>query len=432
MTKICFLKEISKHCLLFLQQKRDMELIKDITELRGHFPALSQSVNGKPLVYFDNGATAQKPDCVIELVNKMNSGVNGNIHRAVHELSARSTELYEASRESVRSFINAGSREEVIFTSGTTASINLVANSFSQTFLKKGDVVLLTEGEHHSNIVPWQMACERYGAKLRVLPVDENGCWKMELLESLLADGKVKIASVSHISNVLGVVNPIDELIEACHRFDIPVLIDGAQGIIHSSVDVKKLDCEFYVFSGHKLYGPTGIGVLFGKKEFLQKMVPWMGGGDMVGTVTFEKTTYADLPLKFEAGTPNFIGAAGLGEAVGFISKIDKKLIKEHEEMLIARMLEGLASVNALKLYGVSNKKVSLFSFNVGNVHPTDIAMLMDKMGIALRSGMMCAEPLMSRYDVSGMLRASLAMYNTVEEIDYFIASLKRVLKMLS
>ncbi len=409
-----------------------MELIKDISDIRSHFPALTQSVNSKPLVYFDNGATSQKPDAVIELVNKMNSGVNGNIHRAVHELSARSTELYESSRESVRSFINAGSREEIVFTSGTTASINLVANSFSQIFLKKGDAVLLTEGEHHSNIVPWQMACERHGAKLRVLPVDENGCWKMELLDSLLSDGKVKIASVAHISNVLGIVNPIEELIEACHRFDVPVMIDGAQGIIHSSVDVKQLDCEFYAFSGHKLYGPTGIGVLYGKKEFLQKMVPWMGGGDMVGTVTFKKTTYADLPLKFEAGTPNFIGAAGLGEAIGFLSKIEKNFVKEHEEILVAKMLEGLASVDNLTLYGVSNRKISLFSFNVANVHPTDIAMLMDKMGIALRSGMMCAEPLMSHFGVSGMLRASLSVYNTVEEIDYFINSLKRVLKMLS
>jgi len=408
-----------------------MELIKNISDIRGHFPALDQSINGKPLVYFDNGATSQKPDSVIELVNIMNSGINGNIHRAVHELSARSTQLYEDARDEVRKFINADSREEIIFTSGTTASINLVANSFSQIALKRGDAVLITESEHHSNIVPWQLACERIGADLRVLPIDDNGCWRMEELESLIADKKVKIVSAAQISNVLGIINPIKELIETCHESSIPVLIDGAQGIVHSGVDVKDLDCDFYVFSGHKLYGPTGIGILYGKREILDIMPPWMGGGDMVGTVTMKKTTYADLPLKFEAGTPNFIGAAGLGEAIRFVNKVDKKFTKDHEELLVARMLKGLATIKSLKLYGVSENKISLFSFNIGVIHPTDIAMLMDKMGVALRSGMMCSEPLMDRFGVAGMLRASLAIYNTEEEIDVFISSLARVVKML-
>jgi cysteine desulfurase/selenocysteine lyase len=409
-----------------------MELIKDVLDIRRNFPALEQSVNGKPLVYFDNGATSQKPRSVIELVNRMNSSVNGNIHRAVHELSARTTEIYENSREEIRKFINAGSREEIIFTSGTTASVNLVANSFSRVFIDKGDAVLITEGEHHSNIVPWQMACERHGAELRVLPVDDNGCWRMEQLDTLLMDGKVKIASVAHVSNVLGVVNPVDTLIAICHKAGVPVLLDGAQGIIHLNVDVQKLDCDFYVFSGHKLFGPTGIGILYGKKEFLNVMPPWMGGGDMVGRVSFEKTTYAELPLKFEAGTPNFIGAAGLGEAIRFIESIDSEFVEKYEKMLVERMMNGLSSVESLIIYGLSDNKVPLFSFNMPGIHPTDMAMLMDKMGIALRSGMMCSEPLMDRFGVSGMLRASLTIYNTLDEVDYFIESLQKVIRMLS
>jgi cysteine desulfurase/selenocysteine lyase len=409
-----------------------MELIKDVLDIRRNYPALEQSVNGKPLVYFDNGATSQKPRSVIELVNRMNSGINGNIHRAVHELSARSTEIYENSREEIRKFINAGSREEIIFTSGTTASVNLVANSFSQAFIGKGDAVLITEGEHHSNIVPWQMACERQGAELRVLPIDDYGCWRMEQLDSLLIDGKVKIASVAHVSNVLGVVNPVSTLIEICHKAGVPVLLDGAQGIIHLNVDVQKLDCDFYVFSGHKLFGPTGIGILYGKKDFLNAIPPWMGGGDMVGRVSFEKTTYAELPLKFEAGTPNFIGAAGLGEAIRFINNIDSEFVKEHERQLVERMMNGLSSVGSLIIYGTSDSKVPLFSFNVPGIHPTDMAMLMDKMGIALRSGMMCSEPLMDHFGVSGMLRASLTIYNTLEEVDYFIESLQKAIRMLS
>jgi len=408
-----------------------MELIKNISEIRELFPALKQSVNGKDLVYFDNGATAQKPISVIELINKMNSGLNGNIHRAVHELSARSTELYEEARSEIQTFLNAKEREEIVFTSGTTASINLVANSFCQKFLNKGDAIIITEAEHHSNIVPWQMACERSGAELRVLPVDDKGVWKLEKLPEIL-DSKVKIISVAHISNVLGIINPIKDLIGIAHKKGIPVLIDGAQGIVHTRVDVQELDCDFYVFSGHKIYGPTGTGVLYGKREILDKMPPWMGGGDMVGTVSFEKTTYAELPLKFEAGTPNFIGAAAFGEAVRFVQTIDNEFLKNHEDEMVNYLLEKLATIEGLKLYGLAPNKIPLFSFTVEGVHPTDLAMLMDKMGIALRSGQMCSEPLMTKYGVTGMLRASLAMYNTLEEAEYFIESLRRSVKMLS
>lgn len=408
-----------------------MELIKNISEIRELFPALKQSVNGKDLVYFDNGATAQKPISVIELINKMNSGLNGNIHRAVHELSARSTELYEEARSEIQTFLNAKEREEIVFTSGTTASINLVANSFCQKFLNKGDAIIITEAEHHSNIVPWQMACERSGAELRVLPVDDKGVWKLEKLPEILGS-KVKIISVAHISNVLGIINPIKDLIGIAHKKGIPVLIDGAQGIVHTRVDVQELDCDFYVFSGHKLYGPTGTGVLYGKREILDKMPPWMGGGDMVGTVSFEKTTYAELPLKFEAGTPNFIGAAAFGEAVRFVQTIDNEFLKNHEDEMVNYLLEKLATIEGLKLYGLAPNKIPLFSFTVEGVHPTDLAMLMDKMGIALRSGLMCSEPLMTKYGVTGMLRASLAMYNTLEEAEYFIESLRRSVKMLS
>ena len=408
-----------------------MELIKNISEIRELFPALKQSVNGKDLVYFDNGATAQKPISVIELINKMNSGLNGNIHRAVHELSARSTELYEEARSEIQTFLNAKEREEIVFTSGTTASINLVANSFCQKFLNKGDAIIITEAEHHSNIVPWQMACERSGAELRVLPVDDKGVWKLEKLPEILSS-KVKIISVAHISNVLGIINPIKDLIGIAHKKVIPVLIDGAQGIVHTRVDVQELDCDFYVFSGHKIYGPTGTGVLYGKREILDKMPPWMGGGDMVGTVSFEKTTYAELPLKFEAGTPNFIGAAAFGEAVRFVQTIDNEFLKNHEDEMVNYLLEKLATIEGLKLYGLAPNKIPLFSFTVEGVHPTDLAMLMDKMGIALRSGQMCSEPLMTKYGVTGMLRASLAMYNTLEEAEYFIESLRRSVKMLS
>ncbi|MPL90193.1 Cysteine desulfurase [bioreactor metagenome] len=407
-----------------------MNRIVNIEGMRSHFPALGQQVHGKDLVYFDNGATAQKPQSVISLINEMNSGTNGNIHRAVHELSARCTSLYESARLSIKDFINSPSSEEIIFTSGTTASINLVAFSFTQRFINKGDSVIICEADHHSNIVPWQMACERSGAELKILPVDENGEWNLEQLDSIL-DEKVKIVSVAHISNVLGIENPVSLIIEKAHKAGARVLLDGAQGIVHGDVDVQKLDCDFYAFSGHKLYGPTGTGVLYGKREILEEISPWMGGGDMVDTVTLSKTTYAPIPLKFEAGTPNFIGAAALGEAVNFIKRVDKNFITGQEKLLTSHLLNALKDIDGLVIYGSSANKLPIFSFNVEGVHHTDLAMLLDKMGIAVRSGMMCCEPLMNRFNVTGMVRASLLSYNTIEETDMFILALQRAIRML-
>lgn len=408
-----------------------MNKTADINDIRKLFPALEQSVNSKKLVYLDNGATAQKPQQVTDLVNLMNSGINGNIHRAVHELSSKTTELYENSREEVRLFLNAAHREEIIFTSGTTAAINLVAASFGDKFLKRGDAVLISEAEHHSNIVPWQLICEKKGALLKVLPVDDCGHWRMDMLDALL-DENVKIVSVSHVSNVLGLINPVEELISMAHSRGIPVMVDGAQSVVHLNIDVQKMDCDFFVFSGHKLYGPTGTGVLYGKRDLLEEMPPWMGGGDMVETVTFEKTTYAPLPLKFEAGTPNFIGAAALARAVMFVNSLDREFTQKQEHAVVNFMVEELSKIEGLKLYGTQGDRISLFSFTIDGVHPADLAMIMDKMGIALRSGQMCAEPLMRRYGVEAMLRASFAVYNTLEEAEYFITSLKRAIKMLS
>ena len=407
-----------------------MSAIENITQMRDNFPALKQKVHGKDLIYFDNGATAQKPLSVISLINEMNSGTNGNIHRAVHELSAKCTTLYESARETVKNFINASSAEEIIFTSGTTASVNLVANSFTTRFISKGDSVIVCEADHHSNIVPWQMACLRSGATLKVLPVDENGEWIMDELDNLL-DGSVKIISVAHISNVLGISNPVKELIKRAHKSGAVVLIDGAQGIVHGDVDVKDLDCDFYAFSGHKLYGPTGTGILYGKRELLEEMGPWMGGGDMVESVSLTRATYAPLPLKFEAGTPNFIGVAALGEAIKFVCLLDKSFINSQESMLTKSLLDGLENIEGLKIFGKSKKKLPILSFAVEGVHHADLAMLLDKMGVAVRSGMMCCEPLMTRFGLTGMVRASLLPYNTIDETQLFVTALQKAIKML-
>ena len=405
-----------------------------IQDIRDKFPALSQKVYGKPLVYLDNAATAQKPVEVIELLNKMNSATNANVHRAMYKLSDEATNLYEGARERVREFINAPARENIIFTSGATAAINLVASSFCAKYLKQGDSVVVTEDSHHSNIVPWQLACERVGADLKVLHINGNGEWMMEELESLL-DEKTKIVAAAHISNVLGIINPIEELISKAHAKGIPVLVDGAQGIVHAKVDVQALDCDFYAFSAHKIYGETGSGILYGKEELLEAMPPYMGGGDMVGTVTFAKTTYAPLPLKFEAGTPNFIGNAALKPALDFAYEIHHgelgKVVKESEESITAYMKNALSQIDGAVLYGNTDNKIPLFSFNIEGCHPGDIAQLLDKMGIAVRTGMMCAEPLMTRFGVTSMVRASFAPYNTLAEAEYLIESLKRVVGML-
>ena len=406
----------------------------NINDIRAMFPALSRKVYGKDLVYFDNAATSQRVQSVLDEWNRVSSESNANIHRAVHRLADEATQAYEQARDAVKDFLNAQTREEIVFTSGTTAAINLVAFSFGEAFVGAGDEVIVTEAEHHSNIVPWQMMCKRKGAVLKVLPVDENGYIKVENLDELLTE-KTRIVACTHISNVLGIINPIKEIIEMCHSKDVPVLVDGAQGAVHCKVDVQDLDCDFYVFSGHKLYAATGTGVLYGKKKWLDAMPPYMGGGEMVGTVTFAETTYAPLPMKFEAGTQNFASAATLKPAIEFINLLnDNELIKYNDEIR-DYLLDVLSNDERINLYGVprgtSEDKISLFSFTVNGVHHEDLALILDKMGIAVRSGQMCAEPLMDRFGVTGMLRVSVAPYNTMEEAQYFVKCLNRAIDML-
>ena len=417
-----------KVCLYFCIMNKILE------DIRTAVPALSQQVYGKPLVYLDNAATSQKPVQVIELVNMMNSGLNGNVHRAMHYLSEQATMLYEQARERVRQHINAPERENIIFTSGATAAINLVASSFCYRFLKNGDSVVIAGDSHHSNIIPWQIACERAGAKLKVVPVDENGRLEIERVDSLV-DARTRLVAVTHISNVLGIVNDIGQITEMAHARGAKVLVDGAQGIVHAKVDVQDMDCDFYAFSGHKVYGETGSGVLYGKSDLLNQMPPYMGGGEMVETVTYEKTTYAPLPLKFEAGTPNFIAAASLAPALDFADALVSgewgRAVKEEEAAILAYLPDALREIEGLTLYGTSGKKIPLFSFSVDGCNSSDIAQMLDKLGIAVRSGQMCSEPLMNRYGVTGMVRASFAPYNTLEEAVYLADSLKRVVKML-
>ena len=405
-----------------------------VTEIRNMFPILSRKVYGKSLVYFDNAATSQRPQSVIDKWNEISSYSNSNIHRAVHRLADEATTAYEQSRDAVRAFMNAAHREEIILTSGTTASINLVAYSFGEAFVKAGDEVIVTEAEHHSNIVPWQLLCQRKGAILKVLHVDDTGHLMLDELDALLTD-KTKIMAVTHISNVLGLVNPIKDIIEKCHSKGVPVLVDGAQGSVHCKIDVQELDCDFYVFSGHKLYAATGTGVLYGKKKWLDQMPPYMGGGEMVGNVSFDNTTFAPLPLKFEAGTQNFASAATLKPAIDFINLLnDNELIGGYDQIR-DYLLITLLHDKRIRLYGVPrgtyDEKIPLFSFTVEGVHHEDLALILDKMGIAARSGQMCAEPLMNRFGVTGMLRVSLAPYNTIEEAEYFIKCLDKAIGML-
>ena len=411
-----------------------MTFMARIEEIRSLFPALSRKVYGKDLVYFDNAATSQRPQSVIDMWTKITSESNANIHRAVHRLADEATQAYEQARDSVKNFINARSREEIIFTSGTTAAVNLVAFSFGEAFVKEGDEVVVTEAEHHSNIVPWQMMCKRKGAVLKVLPIDDSGHLRTEMLDEILSD-KTRIMAVTHISNVLGLINPVKEIIEKCHASGIPVLIDGAQGVVHSKVDVQDLDCDFYVFSGHKLYAATGTGVLYGKKELLDEMPPYMGGGEMVGTVSFEETTYAPLPMKFEAGTQNFASAATLKSAIEFTNLLNDNELVDELDKIRDYLLDYMRSDERITLYGVprgtNEEKIPLFSFTVKGIHHEDLALILDKMGIAVRSGQMCAEPLMTRFGVTGMLRVSLAPYNTLEEAEYFIRCLDKAIKML-
>ena len=405
-----------------------------ISELRSQFPILSERVYGKPLVYFDNAATIQRPQSVIDRWVELTAHTNANLHRAVHHIAAEATDAYEQTRDAVRAFLNAEDRAEIIFTSGTTASINLVAFSFGEAFVREGDEIIVTEGEHHSNIVPWQMLCQRKHATLKVLPVDSSGHLCLDQLDVLLSD-RTKILAVNHISNVLGLVNPVAEIVRICHSAGVPVLVDGAQGIVHGKVDVRDLDCDFYAFSGHKMCAAPGTGVLYGKRKWLEQMPPYMGGGEMIGTVRFTGTTYAPLPQKFEAGTQNMAGTPTLKTAIDFIKSLDDNELIQEQEAVRTYLLTALEADSRIRLFGVprgTSEKISLFSFAVEGAHHEDLALILDKMGIAVRSGQMCAEPLMDRYGVTGMLRASLAPYNTLEEAEYFIRSLDRAIQMLT
>ena len=405
-----------------------------VNEIREMFPALSRKVYGKDLVYFDNAATSQRTQSVIDEWNRISAESNANIHRAVHRLADEATQAYETARDAVKDFLNASAREEIVFTSGTTAAINLVAFCFGEAFVGEGDEVIVTEAEHHSNIVPWQMMCQRKGAVLKVLPVDDSGHLMVEKLDELIT-ARTKIMAVTHISNVLGIINPVKDIIEKCHSKGVAVLVDGAQGAVHCRVDVQDLDCDFYVFSGHKLYAATGTGALYGKKKWLEAMPPYMGGGEMVGTVKFSGTTYAPLPMKYEAGTQNFASAATLKPAIEFINLLNDNELIKYNDSVRDYLLEELTKDERIRLYGVprgtNEEKIPLFSFTVEGVHHEDLALILDKMGIAVRSGQMCAEPVMDRFGVTGMLRASVAPYNTMEEAEYFVKCLNRAINML-
>ena len=402
----------------------------DIHSIRNDFPILGRKVNGKPLIYLDSGATAQKPECVIEAVNRLHREQNANIHRGVHRLSEEATELYEQARERVRMFIGAAQREEVIFTAGATASINTVAYAWSERFLHAGDNIIISEMEHHSNIVPWQLMAERKGAEIRVLPFDDCGRLMVEKLDELL-DERTRMVAVTQASNTLGTRPELRPIIEKAHAVGAHVLVDGCQGVVHGGVNVEALDCDFYAFSGHKLYAPTGIGVLYGKRELLEQMPPFLCGGDMVDRVSFAKTTYAPLPLKYEAGTANYIGAIGLGEAVEYLNALDLKAIEEHEKDVARYGEELLSQIDGLKIYGTTEDKCSIISFNVEGVHHYDLGMILDKLGIAIRTGQHCAEPVMAHYGITGMCRASIAMYNTREEMEALYKGVERAVRML-
>ena len=405
-----------------------------VNEIRKQFPALSRKVYGKDLVYFDNAATSHRTQSVIDEWNRISAESNANIHRAVHRLADEATQAYEQARDAVQAFLNAESRQEIVFTSGTTAAVNLVAFCFGEAYVKEGDEVIVTEAEHHSNIVPWQMMCNRKGAVLKVLPVDDTGHLMVENLDEILSD-RTRIMAVTHISNVLGLINPVEDIIRKCHERGVPVLVDGAQGAVHCKVDVQKLDCDFYVFSGHKLYAATGTGVLYGKKKWLDAMPPYMGGGEMVGTVTFAETTYAPLPMKYEAGTQNFASAATLKPALEFINSLNDNELMKYNDAVRDYLLDFMMKDERIRLYGVPREsnaeKIPLFSFTVEGVHHEDLALILDKMGIAVRSGQMCAEPVMDRFGVTGMLRVSLAPYNTMEEAEYFVKCLNKAIDML-
>lgn len=401
----------------------------NVNDIRADFPILSLQVHGKPLVYLDNGATTQKPLCVIDKIREMYCSVNANVHRGVHFLSQAATDEHEASRRTVQEFIGAASSNEIVFTRGTTEAINLISSSFCREFCKPGDEVIISAMEHHSNIVPWQLQEAISGIKLRVLPISDEGEILLEELEKLISS-RTKLIAVTHVSNVLGTITPIEKIIETAHRYDIPVLVDAAQSVQHIPVDVQRMDCDFLVFSSHKIYGPTGMGVLYGKEKWLDKLPPYQGGGEMIATVSFEKTTFAGLPFKFEAGTPDYVGSTALATALKYISRIGIENIAKHEQGVLAYATEQLLSIDKLKIYGTSKNKCSVISFLVDGVHHYDMGVLLDTMGIAVRTGHHCAEPLMRRLGVEGTVRASFAVYNTREEVDVLVNGIRRIVKM--
>ncbi|MBU4298944.1 SufS family cysteine desulfurase [Patescibacteria group bacterium] len=401
----------------------------DIAKIRNDFPLLSQKIYGKPLVYFDNGATTQKPRVVIDTLSKLYSEHNSNVHRGVHYLSDQMTKMYELARQKVQNYLNARYDHEIIFTKGITDSINAVAYSFGELCVKENDEIIVSEMEHHSNIVPWQMLCKRKGAKLRVIPFNEKGELLLDEYKKLI-NSKTKLVAIVHVSNSLGTINPVKEIVAIAHKNNIPVLIDGAQAIQHERVDVQSLDCDFYAFSGHKIYGPTGTGVLYGKERWLKEMPPYQGGGDMIDRVTFEHTTYAELPSKFEAGTPNYIGAIGLGCALDYLTTIGLSNIQNYEKKLLDYGTTKLLALKGLKLYGTAKNKVCIFSFLLDNIPAYDTGIILDKMSIAVRTGHFCTQPIWDHYKIEGAVRASLTFYNTLEEIDFFCEALKKIQKM--
>lgn len=406
-----------------------MVMTYDVNAIRKDFPILSTTVYDRPLIYLDNAATTQKPLCVLDAMRHEYLNANANVHRGVHYLSQQATELHEAARETVRRFINAGKTEEVIFTRGTTESINLVASSFCEEFMKEGDEIIVSVMEHHSNIVPWQLQAARRGVAVRVIPMNDEGELDMEAYAGMFTE-RTKIVSVAHVSNVLGTVNPVREMIRIAHSHGVPVLIDGAQSTPHFKVDVQELDCDFFAFSGHKIYGPTGIGVLYGKEEWLDRMPPYQGGGEMIESVTFEKTVFQSLPFKFEAGTPDYIATHGLAVALDYVNDIGLENISSHERELTSYCMEQMRSIDGIALFGTSEHKDAVVSFLVGDIHHLDMGTLLDRLGIAVRTGHHCAQPVMQRYGIQGAVRASFAMYNTREEIDALVEGVRRVSRM--
>lgn len=401
----------------------------DLTQIRQDFPILSREVYGKPLIYLDNAATTQKPLCVLDAMREEYLNVNANVHRGVHYLSQQATNLHEAAREKVRAFIHAKKTEEIVFTRGTTEGINLVVSSFCDAYMHEGDEVIVSVMEHHSNIVPWQLQAAKKGIVIRVIPMNDNGELLLDEYEQLFNE-KTRMVSVAHVSNVLGTVNPVKDMIRTAHAHGVPVLIDGAQSTPHFKVDVQELDCDFFTFSGHKMYGPTGVGVLYGKEDWLDRLPPYQGGGEMIESVSFEKTVFEKLPFKFEAGTPDYVATHGLAKAIDYLEAIGLDKIAQHEQMLTRYCMEQLQTIDGMEIYGNAEQKDAVVSFLVGQIHHLDMGTLLDRLGIAVRTGHHCAQPLMNRLGIQGTVRASFALYNTKEEIDTFVAGVKRVASM--